>query len=76
MKSLVCPRIWQNICCELREWLNLFKIIGQRDRVDFPELVQACYEIEKQIQENLNVPVSEISDEAIKIDESFLETEI
>ena len=46
-------------------------------RSDFEDLVAAGREIEKQLQQNLNVPVSEINDGSVKIDtESFLDLEI
>lgn len=34
-------------------------------RTDFEDLVEACREVERQIQEYLNVPVSEINDDTI-----------
>ena len=42
-------------------------------RPDFNDLVSATLEIEKQIQENLDVPVSEISDQSVNIDKTLLE---
>lgn len=42
------------------------------NRPDFEDLVNACSEIEKQIQENLNVPVSEINDQNVIVDKSLL----
>lgn len=41
-------------------------------RPDFKNLVDSCFDIEIQIQNNLNCPVSEISDDTVKIEDSFL----
>jgi len=44
------------------------------ERPDFEDLVEAAKEIERQIQENLDIDVSEISDESVrKYFESALE---
>ncbi len=46
-------------------------------RPDFEDLVAAGREIEGQLQRNLNIPVSEISDDSVKIDtESLLNLEV
>jgi len=42
------------------------------NRPDFEELVDACVEIEKQIQENLDIPVSEINERNVTVDKSLL----
>lgn len=41
-------------------------------RPDFEDLVSACREIEKQIQNNLDIPVSEITSETTKFDNNIL----
>lgn len=41
-------------------------------RPDFEDLLGAARDIEKQIQENLDVPVSKINDNSVKIDRSLL----
>lgn len=43
------------------------------ERPDFEDLVNACRQIEAQIQANLTVPVSEITNDGIKIDREVLE---
>lgn len=45
-------------------------------RPDFEDLVAACLDIEKQIEKNLDVPVSAINNDSIPIDTKFLELEI
>ena len=46
-------------------------------RVDFGDLVNACKEIEKQIQENINVPVSEITKVSVeRKDEGLLNCDV
>lgn len=45
-------------------------------RPDFPDLVAACVEIEKQIAANLNVSVSEINDANVAIDRNDLAIEV
>lgn len=42
-------------------------------RLDFEDLVSACRQIEAEIQENLDVPVSEITNDTIKINRKALE---
>ena len=42
------------------------------NRPDFGDLVSACLEIEKQIQQNLDVPVSRVNNQNVVIDESLL----
>jgi hypothetical protein len=36
------------------------------ERPDFEDLIKACYEVEKQIQDNLNIPVNDITDLVVK----------
>ncbi len=43
-------------------------------RPDFEDLVSACRDIEKQIQENLDIPVLKIIDENTKFDQNILNT--
>ncbi|KKU02892.1 MAG: hypothetical protein UX88_C0035G0003 [Candidatus Woesebacteria bacterium GW2011_GWC2_47_16] len=46
-------------------------------RADFKDLVNACRDIEKQIQQKVNIPLEQISDETLEIDSQVsLETEI
>ena len=57
------------------EAIPRLKMYRKADNLD--ELVKACYQIEKQIQENLDVDVSEITDESIERDDKeLLKTEI
>ena len=46
------------------------------NRPDFNDLVEACREIEKQIQNNLNVPVGNITDDVVKVNNSLLNLEV
>jgi len=45
-------------------------------RPDFEDLVSACKEIEKQIQDNLDIAVSEINDQAIEIPDNLAELDL
>ena len=46
------------------------------NRPDFEDLCNASREVEKQIQENLDVPVDQITSNSIKVNQILLETEI
>lgn len=41
-------------------------------KLNIQELISACFEIEKQIQQNLDVPVSEINDQNVIVNKSLL----
>lgn len=58
-----------------KEVIPRLKIYREADNLN--ELVKACYRIEKQIQKNLDVDLSEITDELIERDDTeLLNTEI
>ena len=45
-------------------------------RPDFEDLVEACQNIGKQIEEKINVQANQINDKNVKVDRDFLELEI
>jgi hypothetical protein len=45
-------------------------------RPDFEDLVSACKNVEKQIQENIDISVNEINDANVSIDKNLLNTEL
>ena len=58
-----------------REVVPRLKMYRESDH--FGDLIKACYQIEKQIQDNLDVDVSDITDKSIKRDDSeLLNTEV
>jgi len=46
------------------------------NRPDFMILVNACYDIESQIQDNLDIQINEMSNETIPLNQAFLATTI
>ena len=52
------------------------RLLKYAARADFENLVEACRDIEKQIQEKVNVPLKQISEESVKMDQVLLEKEM